>query len=694
MSKRWQLKKATCIVKVGRYTTRLLMAVIVALTLVGFLPTRVQAEDDNPVDLELGGEGATSWHIANMEPGDNGTKLVELHNVGSRAGFVTIWVSEIIDSEGINPESETGDTAEPGELANNLLLDISSNRSSVALKLPATINKLPQSISDPNSIEIIPLGVGDNISIQWEWSLPVLTGNDVQGDAISLDITYLLTEFEITDVSDVVDEETGAFTDNVTVESELDNGKVVIEEDTVGKTKEGEALNEIWLIEMDKEPSAPLEDTASVGAQYDAGPNGSTFDRPITITLAYDPGGLPRRASEEDLVIATWDVDAGKWVELEGSTVDTVNNVVSAPVNHFSRYTILVYVPPPPPPPIEEEEPPSPPPVIIVEKEKEKEAVKPVLRTNVLGDERTVEIEADGTLLKPLSLTDPNDHFLIDVDKGSRITSSDDVPITQIEVTIVEESIAFPGNAVTLSSIYKVTGYIDELEIPRINFDPSARLTILYDPRDLPENAFPPFVANYTEEQGWMRLETPPGSFFEVGKARALIHHASLFAVMAELVPPPLPLPAEFEVSNLTISPRTAQLGKPVIISLTIANESAVTGSYEIYLIINGIVRAVKEITLDGQSIETVSFEVSNLTAGKHQVKIAGLVGEFQIIRAEAALPAEAAFGWIFTDLSVAVIIAMALLALYLIIRRSQRVQYGHYNLDNIIKILRHKNEE
>ena len=157
---------------------------------------------------------------------------------------------------------------------------------------------------------------------------------------------------------------------------------------------------------------------------------------------------------------------------------------------------------------------------------------------------------------------------------------------------------------------------------------------------------------------------------------------------------PPPPLPAEFKVSDLTINPERVQLGKQVIIGLTIANEGAVTGSYEMYLIIDGIVRAVKEITLAGQSIETVSFEVSNLVAGKHQVKIAGLTGEFRIIQAAAVLPAEVAINWLFNYLSVGSVIAAVLLILYLVIRRSQRLPLSDYSVGSVVKALKHKNEE
>ncbi|MFC2072057.1 hypothetical protein ACFLUU_04995 [Chloroflexota bacterium] len=679
MSRRCQPIDYIRTVKVAGHSSRLLLAIAMIAALLGFYPAPTHAAT-NPLDLELGPVKELRWSITSIQPADSGTETVELHNVGSKHGFVTIWVSDIISSEGINPESETGNTAEPGELANYLLLDISSNRSSTSLKLPATINNLPQSISDPNSIEIVPLKAGDIVNLQWEWELPAQTGNDAQGDNISFTINYLLTELEITDVSEVVEEETGTFTDNVTVESELSDSTVTIKQGTVGKTKEGEAISELWFLGIDKDTSAPSEDTVSVGNQYDAGPHGSTFDQPITITLAYDPADIPERASEEDLVIATWDEDAGKWIKLEGSTVDTVKRIVSAQVVHFSRYIIIVPVPPPPPPtptPVEDEETEPPPPPVEelppppVSEKDSRPVIANLLETDMLGQEASIEIGADGTLVEPLTLTDRTGNFIIDIDSGTRITGSNNTALSRMELTIAEESIAVPDDIVVLSQVYKLIGYTQNMEVSQINFEPSVRLTISYDPENLPENAFTPFVGRYTDEEGLVRLDPSPGATIEIGKAKAKLSHASLFAVMTQLAPPPPPLPAKFEVSSLTINPIQAQLGQSVVISLTIANEGATAGNYELYLKVDGIIRTIEEITLTANSTEIVSFEVSNLAIGKHEVKIAHLTGQFSIV-STAILPIRPTVNWLTIDLGIGavVLIGIGLLRLYLFRRR------------------------
>jgi len=648
--------------KVSENIARLLLAAIMGLVLAGSFSTPVKAAG-NSVDLVLGGEGATSWIIASIQPADSGTNTVELRNAGSKDGFVTIWVSDIISGEGMNPESEAGDTTEPGEFTDYLLFNLTADGLGTNLNLPVTINELPQSATWPDYIELIPLRVGDTADLQWGWELPAQTGNDVQGDTISFTINYLLQEFTITDVSEVVTGE-GIFTEEVTIEPESGKAQITIEQDITGQTEKGEPLSEIWMIEMDKEPSTPSEDTVTIGAHIVLGPDGITFDQPITLTTTYDPDEIPNRAYEGDLVIALWDEAVGDWVELAGCIVDAVNNTISAPVDHFSRYTILAPVPPPPP---EDEIPPPaveiPPPV----------PAPSLLEADMLGKTGKVEIGADGTLAELLTLSDASGNFIINIDSGARITGSEDVELGRIELGITDESIVVPDDIVILSPIYKLTGYTRSMEATRINFNPFAILTIRYDPRDLPENAFLLFIATYTDDGDLVRLQLPPDSTVGIGEAKALIYHASLFVVATEVAPPPPPLPARFEAGDLTINPQQAQLGQPVTISLTITNEGAIEGSHELHLIIDGIVRMVTEVTLAGNSSETLTFEISNLAVGKHQVKIAGLTEQFRVAMTTTPLT-EGGVNWLLIDMSVGVVLVIGAIVLYFITRRSRKV--------------------
>ena len=173
----------------------------------------------------------------------------------------------------------------------------------------------------------------------------------------------------VTKVSDYVDAK-GVFKQNVTAKSANNKVSTTIKQGTKGLTKEGKPLSEISILEMAKPPTPPKGGHV-IGLAYDFGPDGATFSKPITITFNYNPDDLPDGVNAEDLVIAIWDEnvwnedtgDWGVWVELP-SVVDTVNKTVTATVDHFTAFAVIV------PPVVEEEEEEVPP---VVEEEEEEE---------------------------------------------------------------------------------------------------------------------------------------------------------------------------------------------------------------------------------------------------------------------------------------------------------------------------------
>ena len=160
-----------------------------------------------------------------------------------------------------------------------------------------------------------------------------------------------------TDVSGKVTRE-GVFTRSVTTTSEDELCTLTIPSGTVGLTEELEPLDEITMVIMD-EPPPPPEDDEIVGLSYDFGPDGATFDPPITLEYSYDPDDIPDWLDEEDLVFAMWDEDVwnedttewGVWVVLEGCTVDKDTHTITAPVSHFTTFAVIARHPLAPPAP-------------------------------------------------------------------------------------------------------------------------------------------------------------------------------------------------------------------------------------------------------------------------------------------------------------------------------------------------------
>ena len=406
MNKWYRLRKNAWLGRVIRHTAGLFLAVIIGLVLAGSLPTPVHAAD--PVDLVLGGGGATSWNIGNIMPCDSGVKTVTLHNAGDEDGFVTIWISDIVSSEGANPEPETGDTSEPGELIDHLLFDLSSippGRLSTNISLPTTLNNLPQSFLDTNYVKIIPLNSGDTVTLNWDWELPCTTGNDVQGDCLSFDINYALEEypppptttgsrgplggggacyFLVDMLGEITKIKVGCCGNKVLKDYEpsdpkdihflaIDDGTPVI----CGEHPGCGNYPEIVVMRPSEDPPPIPDDMAAVGQVYDfigykevywEDPDCPkcpmvTFGSPITVLLSYPTEELPEDATS--LFIAYYDTELGKWVKSQGvpGRVAEVGTAAGL-VNHFSSLAVMATLPspPPPPPPTPSPSPPPPPP--------------------------------------------------------------------------------------------------------------------------------------------------------------------------------------------------------------------------------------------------------------------------------------------------------------------------------------------
>jgi hypothetical protein len=90
------------------------------------------------------------------------------------------------------------------------------------------------------------------------------------------------------------------------------------------------------------EPTPP-KDGNIIGLPYQLGPEGATFDPPVTLKMIYDPSQIPSGVDENNLKIGYWD---GNMWQVQDSTVDSANHTVITQINHFSEYAVIS-VPPP-----------------------------------------------------------------------------------------------------------------------------------------------------------------------------------------------------------------------------------------------------------------------------------------------------------------------------------------------------------
>jgi hypothetical protein len=253
---------------------------IIFITFEVLSPLNVQAAET--VKLKLNSAGSTSWAIGDIKPGDRGKQTTVLQNSGSASGSIIVWISDILNTEGANPESETGDPAEPGELGNYLFFIILSNKLSTNLVMPTTIENMPQSVSASSYLKITPLNAGETTSIDWQWQLPNEVGNDIQGDRLSFTINYTLVP--------------------LSAPSPTDNGGA---RGTGSSGGEGGAIPKKTLLPPSLPSETPQSDPSSL---QDVAPTTS----PITITILYPesaqiPASTPVSAPEQTPVVPAFD---------------------------------------------------------------------------------------------------------------------------------------------------------------------------------------------------------------------------------------------------------------------------------------------------------------------------------------------------------------------------------------------------
>ena len=106
------------------------------------------------------------------------------------------------------------------------------------------------------------------------------------------------------------------------------------------------------------------------------------------------------------------------------------------------------------------------------------------------------------------------------------------------------------------------------------------------------------------------------------------------FEITTEAEPPK---PAEFEITDLIISPTSVIAGEPVSISAIVANVGEESGSYSVNLNIDEELRETINITLSGGATKNVEFEITDLTAGSYSVEVDGQSGSYTV---EAAVEA------------------------------------------------------
>jgi hypothetical protein len=281
------------------------------------------------------------------------------------------------------------------------------------------------------------------------------------------------------------------------------------------------------------------------------------------------------------------------------------------------------------------------------------------LAADMQGNVATVRMTRDGVLCATCVAKDAANRYTLEIDKDAKVTLTDNAVPALLTFSESSATPPTPGNTALVSMVYEFNAYPTPYETTPspITISPSARLLLTYDPDELPQNTTEVFIANYDTEEGWLALAPVPGAVAEIGKAHCLVGHFSLFAVLAELQEP---APAKFEVSNLTISLSQAQPNQEVNISLNVTNIGGKSGDYNLELKVDGTVKSTTQVTVAAGTSQIANFTITSDTAGKHQIEVAGLSGEFEVI--ESAETSQ--INWWFIGSITGIILVLAIWAI------------------------------
>ncbi|MCK4884762.1 hypothetical protein KAS24_01705, partial [Candidatus Bathyarchaeota archaeon] len=93
--------------------------------------------------------------------------------------------------------------------------------------------------------------------------------------------------------------------------------------------------------------------------------------------------------------------------------------------------------------------------------------------------------------------------------------------------------------------------------------------------------------------------------------------------------------PAEFQISNLEVTPTEVKAGEEVTVSVRITNVGGQAGSYTLPLLtINQTVEETRTVTLEKGASTITEFTVTKQTLGTYNVEIGGLVDQFTVSEA------------------------------------------------------------
>ncbi|MCJ7744605.1 MAG: CalY family protein, partial [Dehalococcoidales bacterium] len=157
------------------------------------------------LNLDGGNTNVVKFTVSNVKPGDSDNGTWTVRNVGSIAGYLDLVSCNVTEAIGVTTDPELADeptALDTTQLGNYLMVHIfvdannngswdsgeadilGTNAAPVAIKTIAASYNLNLSLAASGGTNYITL----------RWSVPTATGNRIQGDSVTLNITFELDQ--------------------------------------------------------------------------------------------------------------------------------------------------------------------------------------------------------------------------------------------------------------------------------------------------------------------------------------------------------------------------------------------------------------------------------------------------------------------------------------------------------------------
>ena len=416
-------------------------------------------------------------------------------------------------------------------------------------------------------------------------------------------------------------------------------------------------------------PQAATDGSTSLSA-YSFQPAGATFSPAATLTLKYD--NVPSGADAGTLYIAYW--TGSTWQELT-STVNTSTSTVSAPVSHFTVFSLRC---------------PQATSTSTTSSSSSSSTASSntssstsssttsattststsssntgAISTSILGTASSFNL-SNGNLTSAISLGSNNGKIYFSLAANTAVNMQGS---TQLSIAQLSSPPVAPAASSRIIASYSCTP-------DNATFNPSGTITIKYDTADIPTGVSESSLQiALLDGSNWIPLSSSVVNT-TAKTVTAQISHFSTYALIGA-APAQSTSTADqassasgISYSDLTVDPQTVNAGSPVAVTLRVVNGGSSTVSKNIALNVNGVDEAQKTVDLVPGKSQVVTFNLTKSNAGTYNIKVGHLSSSFQV-KGNAASSSKESIGipWLLISGIVGGVIVVAIVIRILVMK-------------------------